>query len=60
MKTSSLLVSIIIIMQFSTLINVTIFRGEWNGIILTLHTMLFILAIGIHAEMKKCKPDRAS
>ncbi|MGM0878686.1 MAG: hypothetical protein ACQEWV_29380 [Bacillota bacterium] len=46
---------LIFIMQLSTLINVTVFDGEWNGIILALHTILFILAIGINAEFKNRK-----
>ncbi|MCE7792049.1 hypothetical protein K8O68_06385 [Salipaludibacillus sp. CUR1] len=58
MMIRTFLIVIIIIMQFSTLINVTLFDGEWNGLVLALHTALFILAIGINTEIKKLKQHR--
>ncbi len=32
-------------MQLMTLINVTIFNGDWNGIVLALSTFLFIIEL---------------
>ncbi|MBT2689684.1 hypothetical protein J7I93_15965 [Bacillus sp. ISL-47] len=53
MKITTSLLLIILFMQFSTLINVTVFNGEWNGINLALHTVFFILALGMTAQVKK-------
>ncbi|WP_199794651.1 hypothetical protein [Lentibacillus sp. Marseille-P4043] len=53
MKIRTFLIVIIVLMQFSTLVNVTVFDGGWNGIILAFHTILFIMALGINAQFSK-------
>ncbi len=45
MKTSFILFIIVCFMHFSTLINITVFEGEWNGIVITISTMLFLIAV---------------
>ncbi len=44
MKTYTILFILIAIMHLITLINVTLFEGEWNGIALFLSNILFIIA----------------
>ncbi|WP_349409905.1 hypothetical protein [Pseudalkalibacillus sp. SCS-8] len=58
MNTSVILVIIIIWMQLITLVNITIFNGEWNGIALMLSSILFFLAMvvfGISQQRNKQK-----
>ncbi|WP_053360870.1 hypothetical protein [Bacillus sp. FJAT-27251] len=45
MKTSTILFIIIILMHTINLINVTLFEGEWNGIVLMLSNILFLIAV---------------
>ncbi|MBM4761857.1 hypothetical protein [Bacillus sp. B15-48] len=47
MKITASLIMVIIIMHTITLVNVTIFDGEWNGIVLALSSILFLVAIAI-------------
>ncbi|WP_186321382.1 hypothetical protein [Bacillus sp. FJAT-22090] len=42
MKAITGLYIIIVLMQFITLTNITLFNGEWNGIAMWLSTGLFI------------------
>ncbi|KIL45040.1 hypothetical protein KP78_25840 [Jeotgalibacillus soli] len=42
-------------MQLITLINVTIFQGEWNGIVLFLHTALFVTVLAFYTMTKNEK-----
>ncbi|MGY0691272.1 hypothetical protein ACW2QC_00600 [Virgibacillus sp. FSP13] len=53
MKIRTFLIVIIVLMQFSTLVNVTVFDGGWDGITLAFHTILFVMAMGIHAQSSK-------
>ncbi|WP_413381896.1 hypothetical protein [Alkalihalobacillus sp. 1P02AB] len=45
MRTYTILFIIIAIMHTANLVNVTLFKGEWNGIVLMLSNILFIIAI---------------
>lgn len=45
MRTYLILFIIIAIMHSITLINIAIFNGEWNGIVMFLSTTLFIIAV---------------
>lgn len=45
MKTYLVLFIIIAIMHSITLINIAIFNGAWNGIVLFLSTTLFIISV---------------
>jgi len=47
MKTSTGLLSLIGIMHFINLSNITLFDGKWNGIAMWVNTGLFIVAIAI-------------
>ncbi|MGM0877386.1 MAG: hypothetical protein ACQEWV_22295 [Bacillota bacterium] len=47
MKTSISLIIVIILMQMTTLVNVTIFNGEWDGIVLMFSSLLFIFATAV-------------
>ncbi|ARK32472.1 hypothetical protein [Halalkalibacter krulwichiae] len=44
MKTYSILFMIVALMHTMILVNVTIFKGEWNGIVLFVSTILFLFA----------------
>ncbi|UTR12675.1 hypothetical protein MM300_10555 [Evansella sp. LMS18] len=44
MKTYSILFIITALMHLVTLVNITFFDGEWNGIALFLSSMLFLTA----------------
>ena len=44
MKTYSILFILIAIMHSITLVNVTLFEGEWNGLALFLSNVMFIIA----------------
>ncbi|AIF67470.1 hypothetical protein GZ22_13045 [Terribacillus saccharophilus] len=45
MKTYSILFLIIAIMHFMILINTTLLKGEWNGIVLWVSSFLFLVAV---------------
>ena len=45
MKTYIILFFIVALMHTITLVNITLFSGEWNGIVLSLSTILFLIAI---------------
>ena len=34
-------------MHMTTLANITIFNGDWNGIVMAINTILLILAFGL-------------
>ncbi|WLR51930.1 hypothetical protein LC040_03185 [Bacillus tianshenii] len=53
MKITTFLLLIITVMHVATIINITLFNGEWNGIVMTLNSILFILAIGVNAMSGK-------
>jgi uncharacterized membrane protein len=43
---------IMCIMQFIILANITIFNGKWNGITMSLCTLLFIVGTGFFVTAK--------
>jgi len=45
LKTHSILFVVIFLMHTSNLINVTLFDGEWNGIVLMLSNILFLIGV---------------
>ncbi|GAE33673.1 hypothetical protein [Halalkalibacter akibai] len=45
MKSYIILFIVVVFMHTITLVNVTIFNGEWNGIVLFLSNTLFIIAV---------------
>lgn len=45
MKTYRVLFGIILILHTMTLVNVTLLNGGWNGIVMWLSTMLFVIAV---------------
>ncbi|MCL7749876.1 hypothetical protein MF646_22480 [Halalkalibacter sp. MEB205] len=53
MKTTTLLLLIIISMHLLTLINVAFFNGAWNGIVLSISTFLFITALAFYSINKQ-------
>ena len=53
MKIVNLLFLLIGFMQLSTLVNVTLFNGEWSGIVLWVHTLLFLMALGAFMDSKR-------
>ncbi|SFG64074.1 hypothetical protein SAMN05216353_1702 [Halobacillus alkaliphilus] len=53
MKISTYLLLIILVMQLSTLINSTVFNGGGNGILLAVHTISFVAAIGFYAQVRR-------
>ncbi|WP_166462395.1 hypothetical protein [Psychrobacillus vulpis] len=46
---------VIVLMQFITLTNITLFNGEWNGIALWLSTGLFIAGTAFYVMNRKTK-----
>ncbi|MFC0470694.1 hypothetical protein ACFFHM_09355 [Halalkalibacter kiskunsagensis] len=44
MKTYSILFIVIAIIHTTILINITIFNGEWNGLVLFISNILFLIA----------------
>lgn len=53
MKAITGLYIIIVLMQFITLTNITLFHGEWNGIAMTLSTGLFIAGTAFYLMNRK-------
>ena len=45
MKTYRVLFVIILILHVMTLVNVTLLDGDWNGIVMWLSTVLFLIAV---------------
>ncbi|WP_017380031.1 hypothetical protein [Paenisporosarcina sp. TG-14] len=58
MKTSTGLLILIVVMHLITLTNITLFNGDWNGIVLWLNTGLFIAAIAFYS-LSKTKKQKA-
>lgn len=52
MKKTTYLLMTIIIMHLTTLTNIIIFDGGWNGIIMALNTVLLVLALGLVMPLK--------
>ncbi|WP_391118998.1 hypothetical protein [Psychrobacillus sp. L3] len=55
MKPITGLYIIILLMQFITLTNITLFNGEWNGIAMWLSTGLFIAGTAFYLLNRKQK-----
>ncbi|WP_226577559.1 hypothetical protein [Halobacillus litoralis] len=56
MKTYQVLFLLLFIMHLATLINVTIFDGEWNGIVLAVSNLLFLAGavfFGVESRARK-------
>ena len=53
-KTTYLLITILI-MHLITLANITIFNGDWNGIVMAINTFLLVLAFGLVLPIKSKK-----
>ncbi|QXE01537.1 hypothetical protein [Terribacillus sp. DMT04] len=49
MKTYTVLFIFILLMHTMTLVNVTLFDGEWNGIVIWASSILFLAAVFFHA-----------
>ncbi len=45
MKTSTILFMIIAVMHTMTILNTTLLEGEWNGIVLLVSNILFIIGV---------------
>ncbi|MET3194027.1 putative membrane channel-forming protein YqfA (hemolysin III family) [Bacillus sp. OAE603] len=45
MKTHSILFVVIFLIHTINLVNVTLFDGEWNGIVLMLSNILFLIGV---------------
>lgn len=42
-------------MYLITLVNITIFNGDWNGIVMAVNTILLVLAFGLVLPIKSKK-----
>lgn len=56
-KTTYLLMTIFI-MHVVTLANITVFDGNWNGIVMAVNTVLLILALGLVLPIRSGKKVR--
>lgn len=45
----------IVAMHVITLINIIIFNGDWNGIVMTMNTFLLVFAFGLVLPLKQRK-----
>lgn len=50
-KTMYLLLTILI-MHILTLVNILLFKGDWNGIVMGVNTILLVLAFGVVLPIK--------
>ncbi|MDV6379275.1 hypothetical protein ORD22_13730 [Sporosarcina sp. GW1-11] len=50
-KITYLLITIFI-MHLITLANITIFNGDWNGLVMAVNTILLVLAFGLVLPIK--------
>src|SRR5699024_10082270 len=53
-KTTYLLITILI-MHLITLVNIIIFNGNWNGVVMAINTFLLVLAFGLVLPIKNKK-----
>jgi hypothetical protein len=58
MKPITGLYIIIILMQFITLTNITLFNGDWNGIAMWINTGLFIAGTAFYSLNRKEKVSK--
>ncbi|KGX88761.1 hypothetical protein N781_09590 [Pontibacillus halophilus JSM 076056 = DSM 19796] len=47
MDSRKFLLLIILLMHVATLVNITVFDSEWNGLLMAWNTILFIAAIAL-------------
>ncbi|WP_218830661.1 hypothetical protein, partial [Terribacillus saccharophilus] len=50
MRALTILIVIIAVMHISNLINVTLLDGEWNGIVIWLSTILFLISMIVYGR----------
>lgn len=55
LKATTYLLITIFIMHLTTLANIVIFNGDWNGIVMAINTFLFVLAFGPVLPLKRKK-----
>jgi c-di-AMP phosphodiesterase-like protein len=58
LKTYSILFIVVALMHTITLVNITIFSGEWNGIVLFLSTTLFVIAVFYYSAEFRANRNR--
>ncbi|MFE8699735.1 hypothetical protein ACFYKX_03755 [Cytobacillus sp. FJAT-54145] len=58
MKTYVVLFVIVAFMHTITLVNITIFSGEWNGIVLTISSILFLIAVFYFSTENRASRNR--
>lgn len=52
MKVSTFLLIIVFVMHFISLTNITIFDGEWNGIVLAANGALLVVSLAVYFGKK--------
>ena len=55
MRATTYLLITILMMHLITLVNIIVLNGEWNGIVMTINTFLFVLAFGLVVPLKRKK-----
>ncbi|UJL47105.1 hypothetical protein KFZ58_04005 [Virgibacillus sp. NKC19-16] len=55
MRATTYLLITILIMHLITLTNIIIFNGDWNGIVMAINTILFVLAFALVIPLKHKK-----
>jgi len=53
LKATTYLLITILIMHLFTLTNIVIFNGDWNGIVMAVNTLLFVLAFALVLPLKR-------
>ena len=53
MRATTYLLITILIMHLITLTNIVIFNGDWDGIVMAINTILFVLAFGLVLPLKR-------
>lgn len=53
LKTYTILFVVIVLMHTINLINITLFDGEWNGIVLMLSNILFLIGLVYYGSEQK-------
>ncbi|MEI5908416.1 hypothetical protein WAK64_15305 [Bacillus spongiae] len=60
MKTYTILFIIVALMHTITLVNISILNGEWNGIVIALSTILFVIAVFLFSTEFRANKHRSS
>lgn len=58
MRTTTYLLIIILVMHIITLVNITVFNEDWNGVVMAINTFLFVLAFGLVLPLKQKNKTR--